>query len=179
MKTLEPEITAGWCANVKCTAAAMEAGATVQDWLGTTAAEAQLTMKAFIAEMGVRAPEGRAALWRNWSRIFSIRVLTQVSPDAALPKITGMETILPKNAELHNMFTTPRATRDALETRSGKSRTRFVGAPENKIYYEICWVPENLVRYFPLPTAMYPFNSSGYSPVLAYQLKIVYLSAPP
>ena len=33
MKGLEPDITAGWCANVESAAAAMESGATVQDWL--------------------------------------------------------------------------------------------------------------------------------------------------
>mgnify|MGYP005752638853 FL=1 len=31
MKGLEPDITAGWCANVESAAAAMESGATVQD----------------------------------------------------------------------------------------------------------------------------------------------------
>ena len=121
MKTFQPEITAGWCANVEATAAAMEAGATVQEWLGTTAAEAQLTMKAFIAEafiaeMGVRAIEGHGAQWRNWSRVFSIRDLAKLYPDAALSEeITGMEAVVPQNAELHTLFTTPRATRDALE----------------------------------------------------------------
>ena len=75
----------------------MEAGATVQEWLGTTAAEAQLTMKAFIAEMGVRAMEGHGAQWRNWSRVFSIRVLAKLYPDAALSEeITGMEAVVPQ-----------------------------------------------------------------------------------
>ena len=75
----------------------MESGATVQDWLGTSSEEAQLTMKAFVAEMGVRAPEGRGPQWRNWARVFSIRLLTQLYPDVGLAsEITGLEPILAK-----------------------------------------------------------------------------------
>ena len=116
MKGLEPDITAGWCANVESAAAAMESGATVQDWLGTSSEEAQVTMKAFVAEMGVRAPEGRGPQWRNWARVFSIRLLTQLYPDVGLAsEITGLEPILANNAELHTVFTTPRATRELLD----------------------------------------------------------------
>ena len=116
MKGLEPDITAGWCANVESAAAAMESGATVQDWLGTSSEEAQVTMKAFVAEMGARAPEGRGPQWRNWARVFSIRLLTQLYPDVGLAsEITGLEPILANNAELHTVFTTPRATRELLD----------------------------------------------------------------
>ena len=65
MKGLEPDITAGWCANVESAAAAMESGATVQDWLGTSSEEAQVTMKAFVAEMTCMLRSGSAGRLPN------------------------------------------------------------------------------------------------------------------
>ena len=62
MQQVEPDITAGWCANLESTANAITESASLSDWLGTDAAAAQMTLAAAVVDMGQRAPMGRGGL---------------------------------------------------------------------------------------------------------------------
>ena len=90
MQQVEPDITAGWCANLESTANAITESASLSDWLGTDAAAAQMTLAAAVVDMGQRAPEGRGGLWRNWMRIFAIRVLSKFGLDKDMPEATNL-----------------------------------------------------------------------------------------
>ena len=62
IQQVEPDMTAGWCANLESTAAAITESASLSDWLGTDAAAAQMTLAAAVVDMGQRAPMGRGGL---------------------------------------------------------------------------------------------------------------------
>ena len=74
MQQVEPDVTAGWCANLDSIASGI-AGAGVAEWLGGDAHAAHATLLSVVVDMGSRAPDGRNALWRNWTRTFAIRAV--------------------------------------------------------------------------------------------------------
>ena len=133
MQQVEPDITAGWCANLESTANAITDSASLSDWLGTDAAAAQMTLAAAVVDMGQRAPEGRGGLWRNWMRIFAMRVLSKFGLDKDMPEaITGLERIETPDAfavpsgvarayaqppDLHTVFSTPDRLQEEMRER--------------------------------------------------------------
>ena len=55
---------------------------------------ARMTWLAGIVDMGQRALDGRGPQWRNWTRIFAIRLLTNLGSHTDMPAdITVMESI--------------------------------------------------------------------------------------
>ena len=78
MQQVEPDVTAGWCANLDSIASGI-AGAGVAEWLGGDAHAAHATLLSVVVDMGSRAPDGRNALWRNWTRTFAIRALKKLA----------------------------------------------------------------------------------------------------
>ena len=131
MQQVEPDVTAGWCANLDSIASGI-AGAGVAEWLGGDAHAAHATLLSVVVDMGSRAPDGRNALWRNWTRTFAIRALTKLGLEAGMPKeFTTLESLetpepLSRNPaaklftqppDLHTIFTTPDRMQEEMRER--------------------------------------------------------------
>ena len=131
MQQVEPDVTAGWCANLESTASGI-AGAGVAEWLGGDAHAAHATLLSVVVDMGSRAPDGRNALWRNWTRTFAIRALKKLGLETGMPKeLTTLESLetpepLSRNPaaklftqppDLHTIFTTPDRMQEEMRER--------------------------------------------------------------
>ena len=131
MQQVEPDVTAGWCANLDSIASGI-AGAGVAEWLGGDAGAAHATLLSVVVDMGSRAPDGRNALWRNWTRTFAIRALKKLGLETGMPKeLTTLESLetpepLSRNPaaklftqppDLHTIFTTPDRMQEEMRER--------------------------------------------------------------
>ena len=131
MQQVEPDVTAGWCANLDSIASGI-AGAGVAEWLGGDAHAAHATLLSVVVDMGSRAPDGRNALWRNWTRTFAIRALKKLGLETGMPKeLTTLESLetpepLSRNPaaklftqppDLHTIFTTPDRMQEEMRER--------------------------------------------------------------
>ena len=147
MQQVEPDVTAGWCANLESTASGI-AGAGVAEWLGGDARAAHATLLSVVVDMGSRAPDGRNALWRNWTRTFAIRALTKLGLETGMPKeLTTLESLetpepLSRNPaaklftqppDLHTIFTTPDRMQEEMRERRSEEMLKEVARRQEEM----------------------------------------------